>query len=331
MLGPTIVDYSQPLPQASPVTPEQYGSDVSPESEATDPQTLAAMADFEQARSAFYSSDYDGALDAVHRAIEQLPDDAALHEFRGLVLFAQGNYQEAAATVHAVLSGGPGWDWETMSGLYPSVEVYTTHLRALESYARANTQSADARFLLGYHYMTEGYQDAGLRQFERVLELQPDDALAQRIVQSAQPTESESEDIPLVVPGPTFAAPSDETAEPDVVETPPAPPESDRRTGEHSAAKPTVEQLTGSWSADNEQGAKFQLTLNDDGTFTWRFTEGDQTGSLDGKYEVAGDLLVLESDSGPPMIGRISEAGADEFKFRILGTAEEDPGLKFSK
>jgi hypothetical protein len=78
------------------------------------------------------------------------------------VLFAQGKYREAAGTIHAVLADGPGWDWATMSGLYPSVQVYTTHLRALEDFARTNPDSADARFLLGYHYLTEGYHDAGI-------------------------------------------------------------------------------------------------------------------------------------------------------------------------
>jgi hypothetical protein len=124
------------------------------------------------------NGDYNAALTSVNRSIEKLPSDAVLHEFRGLVLFAQGNYQEAAGTIHAVLAGGPGWDWQTLRGLYPSVDVYTQQLRALESYASSHPDSADARFLLGYHYMTEGYRDAAIRQFTKVTKLQPDDVLA---------------------------------------------------------------------------------------------------------------------------------------------------------
>ena len=63
-----------------------------------------------------------------------MPNDTVLHEFRGLVLFALGRYKEAAAADYAVLSAGPGWDWTTLSGLYPNVEVYTEQLRALEQY-----------------------------------------------------------------------------------------------------------------------------------------------------------------------------------------------------
>ena len=54
------------------------------------------------------------------------------------------------------------------ASLYPSVDAYTQQLRALESYAVAHPDSADARFLLGYHYMTEGYEDAAIRQFTKV-------------------------------------------------------------------------------------------------------------------------------------------------------------------
>ena len=62
--------------------------------------------------------------------------------------------------MYAVLSGGPGWDWTTESGLYPSIAVYTKQLRALEQYSRDNPQAADARFLLAYQYMLTGHNDA---------------------------------------------------------------------------------------------------------------------------------------------------------------------------
>ena len=48
-----------------------------------------------------------------------MPNDPTLHEFRALVLFAQGQYDAAAATLYPVLNAGPGWDWTTLVGLYP--------------------------------------------------------------------------------------------------------------------------------------------------------------------------------------------------------------------
>jgi hypothetical protein len=50
--------------------------------------------------------------------------------------------------MYTVLSNGPGWDWTTLVGLYPGVEVYTQQLRTLESYCTTRPQKADARFLL---------------------------------------------------------------------------------------------------------------------------------------------------------------------------------------
>ena len=45
-------------------------------------------------------------------------------------LFAQGKYEQAAAPLYAVLSVGPGWDWTTLSGMYPDVDTYTGQLRS---------------------------------------------------------------------------------------------------------------------------------------------------------------------------------------------------------
>ena len=42
-----------------------------------------------------------------------------------LCLFALGRYDESAATLYAVLSVGPGWDWTTLIGLYPDVSTST--------------------------------------------------------------------------------------------------------------------------------------------------------------------------------------------------------------
>ena len=118
------------------------------------------MALLDAARSAFEQGDYAAALAQCDQAIAKLPNDAVLHEFRGLVLFALKRYKEAAGTIYAVLSVGPGWDWTTLSSFYPDVDVYTEQLRALEQYVNANPNAADVRFLLAYHYLTCGHTDA---------------------------------------------------------------------------------------------------------------------------------------------------------------------------
>ena len=101
-----------------------------------------------------------------------------------MCLFALKRYDEAAAVDYAVLSAGPGWNWTTMEGLYPGVEVYTSQLRDLEAYARANPNSTSARFLLGYHYMVQGHQEAAATQFEAVVQLQPNETLSAQFVKA---------------------------------------------------------------------------------------------------------------------------------------------------
>jgi tetratricopeptide (TPR) repeat protein len=112
-----------------------------------------------------------------------LPNDPTLHEFRSLVLFAQQQYQESAATIYAVLAVAPGWDWDTLRALYADPQTYTAQLRALEAYVRANPKNAPARFLLAYHYLEINARDAAANSLRTVLALQPSDQLAAHILQ----------------------------------------------------------------------------------------------------------------------------------------------------
>ena len=117
-----VYDYAQPIDTVS----------AAPAEDVTDP----AMATFDAARDSFKQGNYDQALQQTNEALAKLPNDSDMHEFRALCLFALGRYDEAAATLYAVLAVGPGWDWTTLIGLYPDVSVYTAQLRALEDYCR---------------------------------------------------------------------------------------------------------------------------------------------------------------------------------------------------
>ena len=93
------------------------------------------------------------------------------------MLFAVGKYDLAAGPLYAVLSVGPGWDWTTMAGLYPSIEAYTAQVRALEAFIKANPSSTAGRFVLGYHYLTQGHIEPAGAQFKQVAALAPQDKL----------------------------------------------------------------------------------------------------------------------------------------------------------
>jgi hypothetical protein len=159
------VDYSAPISRMPANTVEGDDSDA-----------------FAAARQAFLEGNVDAALNAISVAALQMPQNQDMHQFHSLVLFAKGDYCRSATVAHVVLQEGPGWSWNTLQGFYPSPEIYTAQLRGLEHYVNDHPDEANARFLLGYHYLMMNHGDAGQRQMQQVLESQPKDRLAQSIV-----------------------------------------------------------------------------------------------------------------------------------------------------
>lgn len=256
--------------------------------------------------AAFQQNDYDAALDIANKGISQYPDDAVLHEFRALVLFARQDYQQAASTIYSVLAVGPGWDWTTLSSMYSSVALYTTQLRALEASTKASPQDAASRFLLAYHYMSCGHTDAAAGQLQHVVKLTPTDRVSAdllRMMQAPDPGTAGESNSP---PGPQSSAP--------------APPSIDPAT------------LVGIWKANRADGSKFVLTLTHNANFTWTFTpKGQAAQGFGGTYTVEANVLALERTNGGSLIAEVTPGGAAQFNFTMLGAPTDDPGLDFNR
>jgi len=198
--SPTVIttpalDYSQPVqvPVVDNASYASSASDASSDGEATaDSQEAPAPPEvppeatehFDQAREAFRQEDYGRAQKEVEQAIELVPKDTTLHEFRALVLFAQGKYKDAAAGIYAVLAVGPGWNWQTLSSLYANPDTYTKQLRALEAYVRNNSQAADGHFLLAYHYLVIGSVPEAINQLKDFEKLVPTDQLSSQLIKA---------------------------------------------------------------------------------------------------------------------------------------------------
>ncbi len=287
--------YSQPVVTApiepAPEAPAAAASDLPP---GVSPE---AVAKFDKARVAFQESRYDEALKLTDAAIALMPRDAVLHEFRSLVLFALRRYAESAATIHAVLDVGPGWDWKTLGSLYPSVETYTKQLRALEAARDESPKAAELYFLAGYHYLTCGDPEPALRMLRKASELRPNDAVAVSLMATLSPREAQPAK-PAAGPAPK-AVPAD--------------------------------QIVAHWSATGKGTAKYSMGLQKDGTFTWEFKKGSRKEAVKGIYTLEGNVLAMEPENGGIMLAELTGKGPDTLQFKMVGGAKDDAGLEFRR
>ncbi|MGE3314345.1 MAG: hypothetical protein AB7O26_04440 [Planctomycetaceae bacterium] len=314
LIGATPYDYTVPFSSVEYALPEM----------------TAAESDFDIARTAFFNMDYVGALSSIDAALVQTPGDPALHQFRALVLFARGEYEPAAATLHSILSVGPGWDWPTMRQFYPSVDAYTQQLRRLEDFRRANPKVSEARFLLAYHYMTTGYKDAAAKELQEVVAIEPKDTVAaqllgtltqsipEQVLEQQQPLDQQ-QIIPSKPANPTTPVPplpGDTT--PDATKPPAA---------EIKPVDPKA--LIGKWNAAPQDGSSIELSLTPDSKFTWKYTREGKPAEFSGTYTIANNLLILQQSNQETMIGRVEQTPEKGFRFTMMGGPPDDPGLTF--
>ena len=290
-----VVDYSQPLVLAAPAASVQASTSTGD----TTTQTQA-MELLNSARAVFQQGDYVGALAQVNQAIARKPGDSVLHEFRALALFALGQYKDAAGPLYAVLSMGPGWDWATMSSFYPREDVYVGQLRALEQYVHNNPGQPEAKFVLAYHYMTGGYNDAAARQFQAVVQLNPKDQLSAQLIQSLAKTET-----------PTPAATTPATIA--------------------MATPVTAATMAGQWKATRPDGATIALNLAADSTYSWQFVQNGKPQEFKGTYTVTNNLLILTQNGSAVMVGQVTWQADNRFNFKLPGSSAADPGLTFAR
>ena len=289
--------------------PGQVAADVPPPTPGIDPAAgnLAGDASatqeqvgeiFDNARQLFAKSNYPGALEEIDKAGALAPKDPDIHQFRALCLFALKDYRQAAAAIYSVLAAGPGWDWTTVSNLYPSTSTYTTQLRALEAYSQKNPNATDARFLLAYQYLVTGHNEQAVEELQIVTKLQPNDQLASQLLQSLSAPQGQQ---PAAVPAGPPATPIAEGA------------------------------LVGDWKASQPNGSKFDMSLTGDKKFTWKFTQQGKEQEMTGTYTLADNYLVLKAGDQNSLVGQVAMLPGNKLNFKLAGDNPADSGLTFSK
>lgn len=285
------IDYSQPQIIVQQIVEGDSGA------ESAAPE--AGLVKFEQARAAFHSGNYDAARRQVDEVLILMPHDAVVHEFRALTLFALKRYSDAAAVLHSVLAVGPGWDWTTMSQLYPTVEVYTAQLRELETWMKDHSSLPDGHFVLSYHYLTCGHTDAAEEQLKLVVKALPDDAVSARLLSQL-----------------TGEAPAaGENSEPPI--------------SSEAGVSIKPEKLLGKWTA-KANAATFQLEFSKDGRFKWSFSSQGNSQSISGVYALKDSTLAMEPDGGGVMLAELRLDGT-HLSFLQVGADSGASPLEFER
>ncbi len=258
------------------------------------------LQEFTDARAHFREQNYEASLTTVDAAIKLRPHDFEVHQFRALVQFALGNYDEAAAGLYAVLSIAPSWNWTTLKGLYPSVDLYTEHLRRLEDYRIAHPEHVAARFVLANHYHMMGHRDEAARELAHVAAANPQDSVISDLLVQLDPG--------------TPSAAIAEIAPPPEVE-----------------GDIAVKALLGNWNASRSDGSRFGLALNADGSFTWDYAQAEMKSNLRGAYAVQPNgVLAMEMQDGAVLFAQVVPQ-TDGFDLYMIGDSTGQAPLLFRR
>lgn len=295
--GDTVIRYEQPMS----VTASEYPTGDEAASDLAADRSAEAL---DRSRASFLREDYLAALKEVDEAISYQPGDSAQHEYRALILFALGKYDDAAGVLNPILASGPGWDRRTMIGLYPAESTYLDQLAKLEDYVKSTSGRPAPRFLLGYHYLVNGRLADAEREFAEVTRLQPSDGIARQLRDLAKNSTTE-------------------TPEKQVDET--IPREDDAPPVESLSTR----QLVGTWTSNRGENGIVVLSLRDDASFTWTYTRGDKKTDLSGTYEIDDRGLLVLSSEDAQMVGRATLPEANKLTFVLEGGPEGDPGITF--
>jgi tetratricopeptide (TPR) repeat protein len=305
-------DYSQPVVVNNYITADSDSGDATATS-TSEPKVSAeiqqSFSGFDVGLDAFKGGRYNEALTAFDGALKLNGGDPVLHEVRALTLFALGNYSEAAIALNSLLASAPGMDWTTMSSLYGDADDYTAQLRKLESYCKANPKNPASAFVLAYHYLVIGSKDSAVRALKVVVENQPKDMVAKRMLEALVP-------------------PSDATGS---SATPVAPPPATPSSSEEIPTPQPEINLIGKWKAANGPST-IELAITDDSVFTWNVDEnGKRVAELSGDLATNGEAVVFDTKDQGSLGGTVKAISSDEWIMMPPGVTKEDAGIRFKR
>ena len=126
----------------------------------------------------------------MDKVIKMEPDSSAAYQFRSLINFADGDFEAGAADAYDTLMKGPVWSWETIASLYDDSKTYEAQYLELAKAAAKDDNSMSKHFLLAFHHLALGHEDQGKAELVKVLEIQPNEPLTQKMLEKLGGKES---------------------------------------------------------------------------------------------------------------------------------------------
>jgi hypothetical protein len=155
--------------------------------------------------------------------------------------------------------------------------------------------------VLAYHYMTQGNNDAAVAQFRQVQALAPGDTLSAQLIKQLSPPD----ETPTAAPAPSPSAP-------------PGPAKEGK--------------LAGTWAAKPNADTTIDLSIKEDGTFSWKVTAQGKPQVIAGNWSLTNGVLTLaQGNQGGALVGNVAWQEENRFQFRALGTTTDDSGLLFTR
>ena len=182
---------------------------------------------------------------------------------------------------------------------------------ALEQYRDAHLDSAAAHFVLAYHYLTQGNNDAATNELKEVVRLAPTDQLSAELLRQL------SGAVTAATPAPTRAPAGEPTAQP--------------AAATNAAAPARQGNLVGAWKASPAKDVTIALTVSQDNHFTWTVTQQGKSLPIEGNLTYENGVLNLTQAKGDPLAGTVTWQDDNHFTFQAQGGGPNDLGLAFTK
>ena len=156
--------------------------------------------------------------------------------------------------------------------------------------------------MLAYQYMTAAHPEEAAQQYQDVLHLVPTDSVSRQMLALLNSTDDQPG------PAPPATAPPANAGGPAV--TSPRCSDGGRRPA------PPTETSTCRWATT---------------AVSCGSSRRPATQTFAGKFELAGNTLVLDYDNGGTMVAKVGSPGPERFTFQMVGGPPNDPGLSFAR